>query len=666
MSKLSVLQISPFFSPNTGGVETHLDDLIKLAGKRKIKNTVIAYQPLVGSQRDKGFERRGNSKIYRVNWLRNIFYKTEKYPILHFIYLTPYLALRSLIIMKKESKKIDIVHSHGINAAVIGVLIKKLFKKPLVVSLHVELNLLRTTFSTRFILFCLKKADCILVLTKKTKKKLIKLGIDERKIKLFSYWVDQQIFSPQNKQQIRKQLKWDMHFNVLFVGRLVIEKGVKVLLDVAKKMPDIQFIFAGTGQLDNEVRQRSREYNNIIYLGKISNTKLTTYYNAADVLVVPSLIENVKKEYEEGVPRVIIEALSCGLPIIGTDNGGMKEIISESMVGKVCEGSLEAIIFAIREISNSNQMYQYKNRARQYALERFNERNGLIIIDTYEELRFQALIESKLKVLLEKVGDMALKRRAHSVIESLDLQKGKKILDVGCGDGFYLYLLSNLGVKLKLVGIDLEVRGLRSAKRNLRKKSITFIQADLMKRLPFASSSFDNIIMSEVAEHLLDDVKGLKEVYRILKQGGKLLLTVPCQSYPLLWDPVNWILEHLFKTHIKSGFWAGIWNQHVRLYSLRGINTVLESSGFSIEKSEIQTFWCIPFNHHILNLGARLLTSKRLPSSLENSVNKFSESPNKNINPISLFFAIINLIDKLNNVLSINSSGVSIFVKARK
>ncbi len=275
-------------------------------------------------------------------------------------------------------------------------------------------------------------------------------------------------------------------------------------------------------------------------------------------------------------------------------------------------------------------------------------------------------IWNKTEEFLFRVGDMALKRRARSIIESLNLKDGGMILDAGCGDGFYLHLLSNLGIDLKLTGVDINEEGLASAKLNLKKEDIVLIQADLMKKLPFPSNSFDSIVVSEVVEHLQNDINGLKELYRVLKPGGALALTVPCRNYPFFWDPVNWLLEHLFNIHIKTGFWAGIWNQHLRLYSLVQINSRLRSAGFSIVKSEIQTFWCLPFNHHILNLGARLLTGGYLPDSIKYSVNKFSTGSKSRASLTNIFFIVVNMIDKLNDIFSIKSSGVSIFVKAEK
>jgi len=666
LNRVSVLQISPFFSPNIGGVETHLDDLIKFTKKRNIKNTVITYQPLVGKQSGKSFENSGNMTIYRVSWLRNIFYITAKYPLLHFIYLTPYLTLRTLIFMMRCGENIDLVHAHGINAAVVGLIVKFIFRKPVIVSLHNEYNLLTQSFSTKIIFFVLRNTDNILVLTEKSKSYLINMGINQEKINTYSYWVDQQIFKPMDKDIVRKVLKWDQKFTVLFVGRLIEEKGVKLLLEAAKKMPGVRFVIVGFGPLDNVVKQYSQSFNNIVYVGRISNKHLVPYYCASDILVLPSLVKKTKLEYEEGNPRVIIEALSCGVPVLATDNGGTKELIIKGKVGKIFDSNVDSLIFAIKRMSYSKLFKKCEKRARSYALLRFGEDNGLKMLITYEALKNKMILATKLRSLLKNVGDMALKRRAQSVIAALDIKDGERVLDAGCGDGFYLYLLSNLGVRSRLVGIDFDGRALQSAKRNLRNKKILLAKANLMEKLPLESSSFDKVIMSEVAEHLPSATKGIQEIYRILKPGGTIVLTVPCKNYPFLWDPVNWIFELLFNTHIKNGFWAGIWNQHIRLYSQSQINSVLKSAGFRVKKSQIQTFWCLPFNHYLINLGARMLINGKLPKSLKNSANKFSRSEDKSLNPAKIFLSVANTIDKLNVIFRVKSSGVSIVVNAIK
>lgn len=273
--------------------------------------------------------------------------------------------------------------------------------------------------------------------------------------------------------------------------------------------------------------------------------------------------------------------------------------------------------------------------------------------------------QKRLNNLLEGVGDMALKRRAREIIEGIDSKNGDKILDLGCGDGFYLFLLSNLGLNLKLVGSDFDQSGLEAAKRNIKNRKVSFIVGDLMKRLPFASNEFDKIILSEVAEHLPDDLKGLKEVRRVLKPGGTLCISVPNANYPLFWDPINWITERIFGVHIKSGFWAGLWFNHIRLYKPEQLHHVIEKAGFKIEELRSLTWWCIPFNHYLVNLVARFLWGGKLSPKLASSVNKYEKNPKRTL-LVTLAFKIVNAIDHLNDFYQPKNRGVGVFAKVQK
>lgn len=273
------------------------------------------------------------------------------------------------------------------------------------------------------------------------------------------------------------------------------------------------------------------------------------------------------------------------------------------------------------------------------------------------------LIDKRLEQLLTQVGDMALKRRAKTIIKELELRNGDRVLEVGCGDGFYLHLLSSIGLKLKLIGTDNDKNALLSARRNLP-NDINLVYGDLMNRLPFKDNSFDKVVMSEVTEHLPNDVKGLKEVLRVMKKGGILCLSVPHANYPFLWDPINWVLEKLTNKHIESGFFAGIWNQHLRLYTKLSIERSIKKAGFKVERSEIQTFWCLPFNHLILNIGARMLV-KDSKSEFIKGASKFSKSGKKS-NPVKIFFFVSQLVDKLNDIIPVKNSGVSIVTTASK
>lgn len=279
----------------------------------------------------------------------------------------------------------------------------------------------------------------------------------------------------------------------------------------------------------------------------------------------------------------------------------------------------------------------------------------------------KSLSVSNIDKLLSNTGDMALKRRAREILIGLNIKEGERILDLGCGDGYYLHILSNTKIKLSLVGSDFDPPALEAAKRNLKGKKIPLHFGDLMKKLPFKDNYFDKIVMSEVAEHLPDDIKCLKEVRRVLKPGGILCLTVPNHKYPFLWDPINWTLEHLTGKHIANGFFAGLWNKHIRLYTISQLNRVLSRSGFKTLEIKALTVWSLPFNHNIVHLGARLLHSGKLSKENASSINKFETKKVNRPWYVRMYFFTVNTVDKLNDIFpNRTETGVGIFAKATK
>ena len=121
---------------------------------------------------------------------------------------------------------------------------------------------------------------------------------------------------------------------VFSAGRLSEQKGFKHLIEAAKlcKENDLtyKFFIAGTGKLENELKQQVNAYglkDKITFLGFIKN--LTPYYRAADVFVLPSLYE--------GMPNVVMESMANGTPAIATRVNGSAELIEDSITGYLVE-----------------------------------------------------------------------------------------------------------------------------------------------------------------------------------------------------------------------------------------------------------------------------------------------------------------------------------------
>src|SRR5437870_611752 len=107
---------------------------------------------------------------------------------------------------------------------------------------------------------------------------------------------------------------------------------------------------------------------------------------------------------------------------------------------------------------------------------------------------------------------------------AFDIRGCKRILDAGCGNGRYSrFLLRHADADAIVTGSDLSARMLARARRRLHSDRVHHAMADLT-RLPFSDKQFDAVVCGWVLEHLPDPRPGLRELARVLRPGGKLLL----------------------------------------------------------------------------------------------------------------------------------------------
>lgn len=140
-------------------------------------------------------------------------------------------------------------------------------------------------------------------------------GIDKRKITVIHNYCEKQVLS---------ETRTDSNNYVLYFGRLSIEKGIKTLIDVCRDLPEINFVFAGTGPLEH----LCKDIENIHYTGFKTGDELNALIENAAFTVCPS-------ECHENCPMSILESLSLGTPVIGSDLGGIPELIAEGVTGEI-------------------------------------------------------------------------------------------------------------------------------------------------------------------------------------------------------------------------------------------------------------------------------------------------------------------------------------------
>lgn len=265
-------------------------------------------------------------------------------------------------------------------------------------------------------------------------------------------------------------------------------------------------------------------------------------------------------------------------------------------------------------------------------------------------------------------ADMAFKKRVQTIFEWVNPTDDMTILDMPCGRGFYLNMFRYVS-QCRIVGADLDWSVLQKAQRNVGHLDIPIHNANIYA-LPYADETFDAVIYSEVLEHVEDDQQALREAYRVLKPGGVLAITVPHADYPFWWDPINKTLEFLFNRHIERGMFAGIWANHVRLYTMDELRYQVQSAGFAVEAERRFTHYSFPFIHNLVyGIGMPLLERGALPASMATAANRLTFDQNRGslLNPINFGLAIFNLFDRPNKLDEPEGrSTVNLAMKGRK
>jgi glycosyltransferase involved in cell wall biosynthesis len=300
LAKPEILLVCIAFRPNVGGVETHLNDLVEAIVKRNWFCRVLTYMPLTVNTRAKIVESDPGYKVYRIPWPRNLFYKLVHSPILEFIYLVPGLFFVLPLLLLTQARNIKTIHSHGLIAGFVSVFWGKLFGKKVITTTHSIYSFPKSGWYRRFSRWVFSKSDEVLCLSNQSVREIADLGVDKRKITRFTYWIDVNRFVPANRAS--------KDFIVLFVGRLVPEKGVSQLVEAAKMWnPKIKLQVIGEGPLKTIIPDKQ-------FVGKVDQADLPKYYQRASLTIIPSV-------HEEGFGRVILESLACGTPVIGSNRG---------------------------------------------------------------------------------------------------------------------------------------------------------------------------------------------------------------------------------------------------------------------------------------------------------------------------------------------------------
>lgn len=160
------------------------------------------------------------------------------------------------------------------------------------------------------------------------------------------------------------------NLSVLYVGKQMKAKGIKTLFDAARQLPEITFHVCGTGPLEDETERMSETIDNFCYHGFVSETKLKQLRSKSRVAIVPSI-------WMENSPFTIYESFASGLPVIGSNIGGIPELIEPDERGDLfTAGDPDDLAESISElITDKERLNMMSENAVQWAKEHTIEKH---------------------------------------------------------------------------------------------------------------------------------------------------------------------------------------------------------------------------------------------------------------------------------------------------
>ena len=351
------------YPPHIGGVARHMNTLAKELVKQGHEVYVITYphKDLKEEITDIEGVHVIATKGISIPGLRGALFKRN--------------AEKTLEKLVKE-KNIDIIHGHylfppGLASVNVG---KKTNTKTYVTSHGSDMFELykKKKFIQSTIKKVLKKADVVLAVSNALKNEIVSTKVEniENKTRIHYNSVDIDKFKPSEDKDYSEKLRRDLEINnnepiILFVGNIIKLKNIDLIIEAKKELnTKCNLVIVGTG---NHLKNLKEKVNNYTKEGLIENVYFTGPRNdvnkiipSSDLLILPS--------FNESFGIVLIEALACGKPVIGSNVGGISEIINEDVGLLIDPYDKQDLAKAIDMILTDTSLQEkFKSNAREHA-----------------------------------------------------------------------------------------------------------------------------------------------------------------------------------------------------------------------------------------------------------------------------------------------------------
>ena len=408
---MKILMLTWEYPPRiVGGIARVVHDLSKRLIKDGHEVTVVTYRDntdVPEYENDKGVN------VYRVD---NYMIHPNNF-IDWILQLNFNLIAKATEIINKEGK-FDVIHAHDWLVANAAKTLKNSFGIPIVATIHateagrnsgIHDETQRYINDTEWLLTY--EATEVIVNSNFMKNDLQRLfGLPYDKINVIPNGINLANFTGiERDYDFRRQYAMDNEKIILYVGRLVYEKGIQHLIAAMPKIlsnyHDSKLIIAGRGGMLDELKAEATSLglnDKVYFTGYLDSKQVQKMYKCADVAVFPSTYEPF------GI--VALEAMLAGVPTVVSDVGGLDEIITHGVDGmKSYAGNPNSIADSVTALLYDHQLAQNcSKRAKQKVKEQFNwEKIAQDTHFTYEKAICQTMAEKQAKQMLQEKAQKA-------------------------------------------------------------------------------------------------------------------------------------------------------------------------------------------------------------------------------------------------------------------